>query len=169
MSSKLMQYSLERGKNSVNHRWYNTTWIRTLAMAMPSWLTVNEHVTSGKEKWIVRRLKSLSPVLKEINKLNTRCESRRDPPSSITNDLGVASRRILQLKALVFSLNSKNHRRNNWPLVQLYLEGAGVRKHVVICTHSGKNSVNGTDAVSLNILAMDQLTSNSWRILTEQI
>jgi hypothetical protein len=66
-------------------------------------------------------------------------------PSKITRDLGVASRKILQLKAEGFGFTIRLERKQiNRPFIQLDLEGAGIRKHVVVGAHTSKYSVDRT-------------------------
>ena len=65
-------------------------------------------------------------------------------PSRITNDLGVASRRILQLRQM--SDDSKPSSRWNIPFVKLDFESTGIGKHIVISSHPGQDSINRTKA-----------------------
>ncbi len=64
-------------------------------------------------------------------------------PSSITSDLGVASRNILQLSAI--SKRAENN-GGSLPFVKLNLERTGVREHVVIGTHAGENGIHWTES-----------------------
>jgi hypothetical protein len=68
-----------------------------------------------------------------------------DLPSRITSDFGVASRKILQLRAKKVDLTIRLEREKiNGPFIQLDLERARIRKHVVVGAHTSKYPVDRT-------------------------
>lgn len=89
-----------------------------------------------------------------FNQFPTSASKTRDSPSRITNERGVASRRILQLKSeanassvcLLFS--EVMHGSSFAPFVQLDLERARVREHVVVRAHPCQDCVHGCQAGS---------------------
>lgn len=61
----------------------------------------------------------------------------------MTSDRGVASRKILQLHAMIDEIRQTDDMIPDIPFIQLYLERTRVGEHIVICSHTRKDSVDG--------------------------